>query len=107
MTSIAVALIVAALQPGSASAAVQATQEKVRTSLNTWIKSEGAARTKAKEQARKAVAELIDFDALVRNGTISAPDVNLVYRTDSVDEAFAWITGRLGEFALDRPGAML
>jgi uncharacterized protein (TIGR00730 family) len=51
--------------------------------------------------------QVIDFDALVRNGTISAPDVNLVYRTDSVDEAFAWITGRLGEFAVDRPGAML
>jgi phospholipid transport system substrate-binding protein len=67
MTSIAVALIVAAIQPGSASAAVHATQEKVRTSLNTWIKSEGAARTKAREQARKSVAELIDFETLARS----------------------------------------
>ena len=66
MTSIAVALIVAAVQPGSASAAVQNTQEKVRTSLNTWFKAKGAARTKAREQARKAVAELIDFDALAK-----------------------------------------
>jgi len=66
VTSIAVALIVAVIQPGSASAAVQATQERVRTSLNTWFKAEGAARTKAKEQARKAVAELIDFDALAK-----------------------------------------
>jgi phospholipid transport system substrate-binding protein len=67
VTSIAVALIVAAIQPGSASAAVHATQEKVRTSLNTWIKSEGAARTKAREQARKSVAELIDFETLARS----------------------------------------
>jgi phospholipid transport system substrate-binding protein len=66
VTSIAVALIVAAAQPGSASAAVHSTQEKVRASLNTWFKSEGAARTRAREQARKAVGELIDFDALAR-----------------------------------------
>ena len=66
MTPIAVALIVAAAQPGSASAAVHATQEKVRTSLNAWFKSEGASRTRAREQARKAVAELIDFEALSR-----------------------------------------
>ena len=66
MTSIAIALIVAAVQPGSASAAVQRTQEKVRSSLNTWFKSQGPARTRAREQARKAVGELIDFDALAR-----------------------------------------
>ena len=39
MTSIAIALIVAAAQPGSASAAVQSTQEKVRASLDGWFKS--------------------------------------------------------------------
>lgn len=67
MTSVAVALIVAAVQPGSASAAVHSTQEKVRSSLNTWFKAEGAARTRAREQARKAVGDLIDFDALARS----------------------------------------
>ena len=67
MTSIAVALIVAAVQPGSASAAVQHTQERVRTAMNTWFKSEGAARTKAREQARTAVGDLIDFDALAKS----------------------------------------
>lgn len=67
MTSLAVALIVAAVQPGSASAAVHSTQEKVRSSLNTWFKAEGAARTRARQQARKAVGELIDFDALARS----------------------------------------
>ncbi len=51
--------------------------------------------------------QVIDFDALVRHGTISAPDVDLVFRTDSVDEAYDWIRGRLGEFAVDRPGPML
>jgi uncharacterized protein (TIGR00730 family) len=51
--------------------------------------------------------EAIDFDALVRHGTISAPDIDLVFRTDSVDEAYEWIIGRLGEYAVDRPGAML
>jgi len=67
VTSIAVALIVAAVQPGSASATVQKTQERVRTSLNAWFKSQGTARSKAREQARKAVAELIDFDALAKS----------------------------------------
>jgi phospholipid transport system substrate-binding protein len=66
VTSIAVALIVGAVQAGSASAAVQSTQEKVRTSLSAWFKSQGPARTRAKEQARKAVAELIDFDTLAK-----------------------------------------
>ena len=66
MTAIAIALIVAAVQPGSASATVQTTQEKVRSALNTWFKSEGAARTRAKEQARKIVGDLIDFEALAK-----------------------------------------
>src|SRR2546428_5631613 len=67
VTSIAVALIVAAVQPGSASAAVQHTQEKVRSSLNAWFKAQGPARARAREQARKAVGELVDFDALARS----------------------------------------
>ncbi len=65
--SLAIALIVAAVPPGSASAAVQRTQDKVRSALSTWFKSEGQARTRAREQARKAVSELIDFDALARS----------------------------------------
>jgi len=67
VTSIAIALVLAAAPaPGSASAAVNATQEKVRTALRGWFKSEGAARAKAKEQARKAVGDLIDFDTLAK-----------------------------------------
>ena len=51
--------------------------------------------------------EVIDFEALVRHGTIDAGDVDLMYRTDSVDEAFDWVTARLIRDALAKPGAML
>jgi len=51
--------------------------------------------------------EVINFDALVRHGTISPEDVNLFYRTDSVDEAFGWLVQQLTEHALGRPGASL
>ena len=66
MTSIAIALIMAAAPAGSASATVQSTQDKVRSALTTWFKAEGPARSRAREQARKAVSELIDFDALAK-----------------------------------------
>jgi phospholipid transport system substrate-binding protein len=61
-----IAILLAALQAGSASAAVQTVQDRVRKDLNAWFKAEGPARTKAKAQARSAVGELIDFDALAR-----------------------------------------
>ena len=51
--------------------------------------------------------EVINFDALVRHGTIDAADVDLVHRTDSVDEAYDWLTRQLTEHALGSPGAML
>ena len=51
--------------------------------------------------------EVINFDALVRHGTIDARDVDLVHRTDSVDEACDWVVAKLTEHALGRPGAML
>ncbi|HTP63612.1 MAG TPA: TIGR00730 family Rossman fold protein [Burkholderiales bacterium] len=51
--------------------------------------------------------EVINFDALVRHGTINAEDVRIMHRTDSVDEAYDWVTARLNEFALNQPGAML
>ena len=50
---------------------------------------------------------VVDFDALVRAGTISAKDLELVYRTDSVDDAFDFITRELTEFALAAPGGSL
>jgi uncharacterized protein (TIGR00730 family) len=51
--------------------------------------------------------EVINFDALVRHGTIAAADVDLVHRTDSVDEAYDWLILQLTEQALGKPGAML
>ncbi len=51
--------------------------------------------------------EVVNFDALVRHGTISARDVDLVYRTDSVNEACDWVIGQLSAHALNQPGAML
>ena len=52
-------------------------------------------------------SEVINFDALVRHGTINAEDVNLMHRTDSVDEAFDWVVRQLTEHALGKPGPML
>jgi hypothetical protein len=51
--------------------------------------------------------EVIDFDALVRHGTIDADDVDLVHRTDSVDDAYEWTVRALTEYALAQPGEML
>jgi len=52
--------------------------------------------------------EGINFDALVRYATISPRDVELVYRTDSIDDAYDWIVGELlHKQALAQPGANL
>ncbi len=51
--------------------------------------------------------EVVDFDALVRHGTISARDLELLHYTDSVDDAYNWIVQRLTQHALGRPGPML
>jgi uncharacterized protein (TIGR00730 family) len=51
--------------------------------------------------------EVVNFDALVKHGTISAKDVSLVRRTDSVDEAYEWLVQQLTEHMLARPGAIL
>ena len=51
--------------------------------------------------------EVINFDALVEHGTINPADVDLVHRTDSVDDACEWVVARLNEGAIDQPGAIL
>src|SRR3977135_3099829 len=43
--------------------------------------------------------QVIDFDALVRHGTIDARDVELVHRTDSVDDAYDWLILQLAQQA--------
>ncbi|HXM81550.1 MAG TPA: TIGR00730 family Rossman fold protein [Burkholderiales bacterium] len=50
---------------------------------------------------------VINFDELVRRGTIDAHDVELMYRTDSVDDAYEWVVLRLAEHALGQPGPTL
>jgi uncharacterized protein (TIGR00730 family) len=51
--------------------------------------------------------EVVHFDALVRHGTINAEDIDLMFKTDSVDAAYDWIVEQLREYALDQPGPML
>jgi uncharacterized protein (TIGR00730 family) len=51
--------------------------------------------------------DIVDFDALVRHGTINAEDLDLFLRTDSVDTAFEFITRELLEYALENPGPAL
>jgi hypothetical protein len=52
--------------------------------------------------------EVIHFEPMVKYGTISPEDVNLFFRTDSVDEAFDFITKDLETHALKKPnGAYL
>jgi hypothetical protein len=51
--------------------------------------------------------DVVNFDALVKYGTISPGDVQLFQRTDSIDEAYEIITRGLTENALGSPGAVL
>ena len=51
--------------------------------------------------------EIVNFEALVQHGTINAADLALMYRTDSVDDAYDWIVKQLVDKALGQPGPML
>jgi uncharacterized protein (TIGR00730 family) len=51
--------------------------------------------------------DVVNFDALVRYGTISPQDAGLFHRTDSVDEAYEIVTRGLTEHALGSPGPVL
>ncbi|MBO6783800.1 MAG: LOG family protein [Alphaproteobacteria bacterium] len=50
---------------------------------------------------------VIDFDALIEFGTISPGDVDLFRVTDSVDEAYDYITSELAAHGVDSPGVTL
>jgi len=50
---------------------------------------------------------VVNFDALVKYGTIDAKDLDLVMITDSLDEAYAHLTRQLTDYALPEPGASL
>jgi len=51
--------------------------------------------------------EVLNFDALVRWGTIDAADLKLFLRTDSVDEAYEFLTRDLTAHGLNAPGPSL
>ena len=51
--------------------------------------------------------DVLDIEALVRYGTIDAADLELFFETDSVDEAFDFITTELIEKSLGTPGGVL
>jgi uncharacterized protein (TIGR00730 family) len=51
--------------------------------------------------------EVVDFEALVRHGTIDRADLQLFHRTDSVDEAYEIVTRELAQYALAERGAIL
>jgi len=52
-------------------------------------------------------SEALNLDALVRHGTVDEEDLDLFFATDSVDEAFDYVTAQLTEFALGKPGGVL
>ncbi len=52
-------------------------------------------------------SDVLDLDALVKHGTIDAGDKNLFFETDTVDEAFDFITKELMEKSLGTPGGSL
>jgi uncharacterized protein (TIGR00730 family) len=51
--------------------------------------------------------EVVDFDKLVEYGNIDAVDLDLVYRTDSIDDAYEYLIAQLSKYAISQPGATL
>ena len=45
--------------------------------------------------------KVLNLEEMVRWGTIDPPDVDLVHKSDSVDEAFQFLTSKLTEFYLE------
>jgi uncharacterized protein (TIGR00730 family) len=51
--------------------------------------------------------QVIDFDALIHHGMIDPGDIAIFHQTDSVEDAFQFITNRLTRYALEERGAIL
>ena len=49
--------------------------------------------------------EVLNFDALVRWGVVSANDLDIFHKTDSVDDAFEYLTRRLEKLYLSPKGS--
>jgi phospholipid transport system substrate-binding protein len=58
--------VLAAIAPGSASAAVDASNARLHKALEVYFKATGAAKERARNEARNAVGALLDFDALAQ-----------------------------------------
>ena len=52
-------------------------------------------------------SEVLNLDALIKHGTIGPEDKDLFFETDSVDDAFDFITKELLDKALGTPGGVL
>jgi len=51
--------------------------------------------------------EVMDLSAMAKFGTISPKDLDLLYRTDSVDDAFDYITAELSGEPMQHPGGYI
>jgi len=51
--------------------------------------------------------EVINFDALAEHGVINRSDIDLMFRTDSIDETYDWVVKQLAEKSIGEPGATL
>jgi len=51
--------------------------------------------------------KVMSLEAMVEFGTIDPDDLKLVHRTDSVDDAFRFVTEQLSKFALAYPGGQM
>jgi predicted Rossmann-fold nucleotide-binding protein len=47
--------------------------------------------------------QILNFEPMARFGTISPDDVNLFFRTDSVDEAYEYLTKELSQHVTPVP----
>ncbi len=52
-------------------------------------------------------SSVINFESLVKHGTIGEQDLQLFHATDSVDDAYEWVVRQLTEHSLGKPGAVL
>ena len=51
--------------------------------------------------------EILNLDAMVKYGTISPSDLELFHCSDSVDDAFDFLTDKLSEHHVDKPGGAM
>ena len=50
---------------------------------------------------------VIDFEALAEGGCIDPADIGMFHQTDSVDDAYRFLTGNLSRYSIEERGAIL